>query len=212
MKKKAIDLDTEGKILEAARRVFIRRGTAGARMHEIAEEAGVNQALLHYYFRSKELLADRIFLEAAGRVVQRLAPLAGEAASLEQLIERFVHGYIDAVRQTPFIPAYLLAEMHHHPERLQGMIARATGAVPSAIAAGALGRLQGLIAAGVAAGELRPIAPHQLLINVLSLVVFPFAARPLLGSAFGLDDDGFQRLLDERRAELPRFILNALRP
>jgi TetR/AcrR family transcriptional regulator len=206
------DLDTEGRILDAARRVFIRRGTAGARMQEIAEEAGVNQALLHYYFRSKAGLADRVFLEAAGRLVQTLAPLASESASLDLLIERFVHGYIDAVRQTPFIPAYLLAEIHHHPERMPGMIARATGSVPSEIAAGALRRLEALIAARVAAGEMRPIAPHHLLINVLSLVVFPFAARPLLSGALGLDEAGFQRLLDERRAGLPPFILNALRP
>jgi AcrR family transcriptional regulator len=206
------DADTEGRILDAARRVFIRRGTAGARMQEIAEEAGVNQALLHYYFRSKARLADRVFVEAAGRLAQTLAPLASESTSLEALIERFVHGYIDAVRQTPFLPAYLLAEMHHHPERTKELIARATGVVPAEMAAGAIARLQRLIAAAVAAGAVRPIAPHQLLINVVSLVAFPFAARPVLAGALGLDDAGFQRLLDERRAELPRFILNALRP
>ena len=59
------EVDTEARILEAAHRVFVRRGVAAARTQEIADEAGVNKALLHYYYRSKEKLANAVFLQAA---------------------------------------------------------------------------------------------------------------------------------------------------
>ncbi len=206
------DSDTESRILEAARRVFIRRGTAGARMQEIAAEAGVNQALLHYYFGSKDQLAERVFLDAASTLVQALAPVLHPTGTFEETLTQFISGYIDTVRKAPFIPAYVLAEAHQQPERLNALMQRAVGTVPAAIAAGALQRIQHMIADRVQAGTMRPIAPQQLLINVMAMTVFPFAARPVLSAAFGFSDDAFDRFLDERKRELPAFILSALRP
>src|SRR5256885_7600605 len=83
------DRETERRILEAARAVFIRRGTAGARMQEIAAEAGVNQALLHYYFRSKARLSDAVFHQMASRLFPALIQTLGGDASVE--------GKVDAV-------------------------------------------------------------------------------------------------------------------
>lgn len=205
------DGDTEQRILEAARRVFVRRGTSGARMQEIAAEAGVNPALLHYYFRSKERLAEAVFREAAGRLVPAVLRLLGSDATLEEKIERFVQLYIDTVRQHPFLPGYLLAELHHHPERLTSL-KEAMGLPAAEMAEALLQRLGGQLETMAAAGELRPIAPRQFIANLLALVIFPFAARPLLQVALSLDEAAFDRFLDERRAELPGFILNALRP
>src|SRR5215204_3681785 len=96
MAKKRSD-DTEAKILEAARAVFIRRGTAGARMQEIAEEAGVNQALLHYYFRSKERLSEAVFRDTAGRMFPVLIQTLGSDASIEEKIERIVEAYLETL-------------------------------------------------------------------------------------------------------------------
>lgn len=204
--------DTETRILNAARTVFIRRGTAGARMQEIAAEAGVNQALVHYYFGSKDALAERVFMDAASRLVPLLASLLSPTATLEQMVERFVTAYIDTVRHTPFIPAYMLAEAHQHPERLNKLMQKAVGTVPSNVASTAVARLDAVIAERVAAGTMRPIPARQLLINVLSMVIMPFVARPVLLMAFGLNDAGFDEFLDERRRELPGFIMNALKP
>ncbi len=206
------DAEVEVRILEAARRVFTRYGTAGARMQQIAAEAGVNQALIHYYFRSKEQLAERIFVEAIGKLVQGLVPAIAAEATLEQVIERFVYGYIDGLRESPFIPSYVLSESYHYPERLEPLIRRAFGTVPSAIGTGVLARVTQLVDEAVAAGRMRPMTPRQLLINVLAMVVFPFAARPVLMTIMGLDEDGFDQLLTERRATLPGFILTAIRP
>ena len=204
--------DTESRMLDAARRVFIRRGTAGARMQEIAAEAGVNQALVHYYFGSKSALAERVFLDAAAGVFRALAPVPDPTATLEQTLERFVAGYIDAVRRTPFVPAYLLAESHQHPERLNALMQKAVGFNPATLAALTLSRVEAMIAQRVAAGLMRPMSARQFLVNVMSLVVFPFVGRPVLMMAFGFSDESFDEFLDERRRELPGFILNALRP
>ena len=206
------DLDTESKILDAARRVFTRRGTTGARVQDIAAEAGVNQALVHYYFGSKHALAERVFFEAAGRLLQTMSAIADPNATLEQLIERFVHGYIDTVRETPFIPGYILAETTQHPERLDTLMQRAIGAVPGQLATIARTRIEQLIATNVAAGTMRPVSPRQLLVNVMSLVGFPFIARPVLDALLTAEGQSFDAFLDERRRDLPGFILNALRP
>ena len=205
------DGDTERRILQAARTVFVRRGTAGARMQEIAAEAGVNQALLHYYFRSKDRLAEAVFREAAGRLVPAVLTLLGSEASLEEKIEQFVQLYIDTVRQHPFLPGYILAEMHHHPERVS-VFESAVGVQPARMAGALLARLGAQLEERAASGTMRRIAPEQFVVNLLALAVFPFVARPVLELAFGLDDAAFGRFLDERRAELPGFILGALRP
>ena len=86
----AKDSDTENRILQAARAVFIRRGTSGARMQEIAEEAGVNQALLHYYFRSKERLSEAVFTEVAGRMFPMVFQILGGDMSIEEKVDAIV--------------------------------------------------------------------------------------------------------------------------
>lgn len=204
--------DTEQRILDAARQVFIRRGTAGARMQEIAAEAGVNSALLHYYFRSKDRLAERVFMDAAGRLFDALAPVARAGAPLEEIVGQFVHRYIDEVRRSPFIPGYVIAELHHHPERVPKLLTRILGNEPSAVGRAALDGLRARLAEGAAAGTMRAVTPEQFLVSMAGLVVFPFVARPILSAVLQLDDDAFGRFLDQRRAELPGFILNALRP
>ena len=205
------DGDTEQRILQAARSVFIRRGTSGARMQEIAAEAGVNQALLHYYFRSKQRLAEAVFREAAARLVPAVLRLLSSDAALEQKVEGFVHLYIDTVREQPFLPGYILAELHQHPERVRGL-QEAIGVQPAMVAKTLLAKLRTQLEEGAKSGTLRRIAPEQFIVSLLALTVFPFAARPVLDLALGMNDDGFGRFLDERRAELPAFILSALRP
>jgi TetR/AcrR family transcriptional regulator len=205
------DGQTEAKILAAARKVFVREGTAGARMQEIAAEAGVNQALLHYYFRSKDRLAQAVFKEAAGRLMPAILALLGSDASIEDKVERFVHLYIDNVRQSPFLPGYILAELHHHPDRIESL-RDAAGIDPKLLGAVLVGKLGKQIKARVKEGTMRPISPEQFVVNLLSLSVFPFAARPMLNVAIGLDDKKFETFLNARRKELPGFILAGLRP
>jgi AcrR family transcriptional regulator len=206
------DTDTEQRILDAARAVFIRRGTAGARMQEIAQEAGVNQALLHYYFRSKDRLAEAVFRQVAGRILPTVFEILGSDASIEEKVGRFVNLYIDSLSASPFLPGYILSELHHHPERARQLFTAAAGADPAGFTTPILRKLAGQIDARVRAGTLRPIGPEQFAINIISLCIFPFAARPLFQVAFGLDDAAYARFLERRKRDLPEFFLAALRP
>lgn len=180
-------------------------------MQEIAEEAGVNQALLHYYFRSKARLAEAVFREVAARLLPGVAELLGSEAPLEEKVERTVQMYIDTIRKSPFMPAYVLSELHHHPERLQTMVVEAA-AGQARRPLEVLDGLRAQLDAEAAAGRIRPIAPEQFVMNLVALAAAPFLVLPALQVVLEVDEEAFSRMLDQRRAELPEFILRALRP
>jgi len=206
------DSETERRILDAARRVFVRRGTAGARMQEIAAEAGVNQALLHYYYRSKERLSAAVFQQFASRLFPAVLGILGSDMPLDEKIDGLIATYIDNLVQNPFLPGYLLSELHHQPERVAQFLAAVHGGAPGAALAPAFQVLARQIQARVDAGTMRPIAPQQFVVNLISLCIFPFAARPMLSIVMGMDDAAFTRFMEQRRWELPSFFRSALRP
>ena len=204
--------DAEVRILDAARAVFIRRGTSGARMQEIAKEAGVNQALLHYYFRSKEQLSAAVFEQMASRLFPAIIQTLAADASLHEKIERLIALYHENLGRNPFLPGYVLSELHHHPERIHALLSKVGGADPRLVLAPVFKRLGDQIDDQVRLGHLHPIAPEQFVVNLISLCIFPFAARPMLSALFGMDDAVFARFISQRKAELPAFFKNALRP
>src|SRR3954471_23309326 len=127
------DGDTERKILDAAHRVFLRNGTAGARTQEIAAEAGVNSALLHYYFRSKERLATAVFHRAARELFPVVAGILASDAPLEEKIRQVIRVELDRLSRTPYLPAYVISELAYHPERIHQLLSALTGERPSAL-------------------------------------------------------------------------------
>jgi TetR/AcrR family transcriptional regulator len=196
---------TEAKILDAAHAVFMRSGTAGARMHEIAEEAGVNKALLHYYFRSKEQLSEAVFRRAAGEFFPRVfGILASSELPLEEKVRTVVDRDIDFLSRHPYLPAYIISEVHHHPERMVGLMKEFNRL--------SLSVLQAQLDQGAAEGRLRPIRAEQAVLNLVGMIVFPFVAGPLVSTILNLEPEKRQALMEERRALIPEFFLNALRP
>lgn len=205
------DADTEKRILEAATKVFIRHGTAGARMQEIAEEAGVNQALLHYYFRSKERLSEAVFRETAGRMFPAIIQFVGADITIVEKIDRIVDMYLTAMSRTPFLPGYIISELHHHPARIPQLLGNIAGTAIGEALRPAMEKLEKQLAAEARAGRMRRISAQQFLVNLLSLCIFPFAARPMLRAALGLDDDEFAKFIEQRRKDLPIYIRAAMR-
>ncbi len=208
----AQDAATEERILEAAHRVFVARGTAGARMQEIAREAGVNHALLHYYFRSKERLAETVFRRAAAEFFPPLLALLGADLPLEAKVERIVAHEIDGLTRRPYLPGYLISELSHHPERAELLFTLASGSTATEARERVLRVVDAQLEAEVRAGRMRPVRVEQFVLNLLALCVFPFAARPMVQAVLGLDADGFDGFVVARRDELPTFILAGLRP
>ena len=206
------DHATEERILAAARTVIIRRGTSGARMREIAQEADVNPALLHYYFRSKDRLAEAVFQQAARRLFPPVIALLGSDDPLETKVERVVEHELRVLMENPFLPGYVLAELNQHPERARHLVEALMGARVEGFAPQVFVRLAAQIGERVAAGTMRPITADQFVMNLLSLCVFPFAARPMFCAVLQLDADGFAAMIERRREALVPFFLAALKP
>jgi AcrR family transcriptional regulator len=206
------DGDTERRILDAAHVVFVRTGTAGARMQEIAKEAGVNSALLHYYFRTKKRLAEAVFHRAAAQLLPAVAGVLASDQPLAGKVKAVVELEIDRLTRTPYLPVYILSELAHHPERIAQFVSALTGSQPDALGRRLLNVVGDQIDTEVRAGRMRPIQPEQFLVNLLSLCIFPFAARPMISALMGLDDKAFARVIRDRREALPDFVLHAVRP
>jgi AcrR family transcriptional regulator len=207
------DGDTEQRILDAAHAVFLRRGTAGARMQEIAREAGVNQALLHYYFRTKEQLARAAFERAGAQLMPAVIHELTGDAPLDEKVRHIIAIELDHLSRTPSLPGYILGEVAHEPARAEQLIAAMTrGLTADQLRPRILGALKRQIDERVTAGVMRPIAPEMFMVNLMSLCIFPFAARPMVQALLGLDTAGFAQFIAARRDVLADFFLGALRP
>jgi TetR/AcrR family transcriptional regulator len=110
---------TEEKILNSATAIFVREGYSGARMQAIADHAGINKALLHYYFRSKENLFERIFRDKYQMFLPKLQGLLDENLSFIAMIDRVVDTYIDMMTANPYLPALMISTLSHHPEFIE---------------------------------------------------------------------------------------------
>ena len=197
------DESTEQKILTAAKKVFVTRGMAGARMQDIADEAGINKALLHYYFRSKEKLFEVIFKETTGRFVPRVNEILNSDMTMYQKIETFCREYIEKVIENPFLPLFIMNEMHKQPEEFIKSIWG--GQKPQ------IGKFIQQIQEAIEKKEIRPIHPAQLLMNVMSLCIFPFIGKPILQMLSGTSEKEFINLMHERTILVPQFIMQAIK-
>lgn len=197
--------DARQRLLDAAHAVFLRVGTAKARTQEIADAAGVNKALLHYYFGSKEALARAIFTQAHGALWGRMLPLlANPALDIEAKVRQVVEAQLGVLAAHPYLPRFVAAEMLTNPERMAELITR-RGAPPLPV-------LQAQLDAECAAGRMRPVSAAQFVVTLMGALVFPFVMRPALEAMELTGAEGFAGFVAERRRFLPDFLLAGLRP
>jgi TetR/AcrR family transcriptional regulator len=203
VKKAAIDQTTENRILEAAKKVFFLKGFAGARMQDIADEAGINKALLHYYFRSKDKLFEVIFMEAFSTFFPRIRDIIDADKPFTEKIDQFTDVYISIMIRQPFIPMFVLNEVHKNPERFFHKFIPEGKAPP-------IKKLAAQIAAEVKNGNIKPIDPMQLIMNLMSLCIFPFVAKPIFQAFTGISDSQLKKFMEERKSAVAAFIKAAI--
>ena len=196
--------ETEKKIFEAAKAIFHERGFHGTRMQEIARRAGINQSMLHYYFRSKERLFEAVFQATAREVLSPVFEALSTDLPLFEKLDRFIEVYLDQVFAHPDAPAFILEELNHHPDHLRRF--------GETFAKGVFAKLSGEVREAVVRGEIRPVTPEHLFANLVALCLFPFIARPILQTVTGLDDAAYLDFLQQRKREVRRFIHHALKP
>lgn len=197
------DQSTEQKILQAARKVFISKGMSGARMQDIANEADINKALLHYYFRSKEKLFETVFKEISGNLFPRINSIFEANIPLFEKIEQFCEAYIEKLIENPFIPLFVLNEMNRNPEVFAEKILG--GKLPN------LKIVLTQIQENINQGIIKSIKPEHLFMNMISMCIFPFVSKPMYVAVSGAKDADFLKLMKERKTEIPKFIIDSIK-
>jgi TetR/AcrR family transcriptional regulator len=195
--------NTEKKILDAARKIFISKGKDAARMQDIADEAGINKALLHYYFRSKDKLFQKIFEETLSKLIKEIISLLDSDKEIGEILALFSKKYIEFLIRNPFIPQFILHELHANPENLAKTFL-STGIEPP--------RIIKKIRTEMQKGNIRELDPREILINLIALSVFPFVAGPLMLKIFyNNDQEEYRRFLENRKNTVSDFINNAIK-
>lgn len=193
-----LQTETEKIILKAARKVFSEKGLAGARMQEIADKAGINKAMLHYYFRSKDKLFEQIFKEAFTEFWPKIETSMLTSIRMEEFLQGAIHSYIDIFIDKPYLPIFILTEVNSNPERLENLL-KESGVNPPIIV--------DYLKRKMVDGEIKKMNPHELLINIISLCVFPFAGRPLLSRLlFNGDANAYNKIMVQRKQSLFEFL------
>ncbi len=197
-KEKALDLSTEEKIKKAALKLFTRKGYAATRTRDISEEAGINLALLNYYFRSKEKLFQLVMAELLEQFFSGIVEIFNDkSTSLDEKMEMFVARYTSLLKEQPDLPLFIF----HHLRTNPGKLASRLG----------MGRLFKSyfftqLESAMERRRIRRVHPMQLVMNLLSMTVFPFIAAPLLKEITGVDGKVFDKLVDERLTLIPQWM------
>lgn len=196
--------DIERKIVEAARAAFLEKGYLGTSMRDIAKAADVNVAMVNYYFRSKDKLFDLIFSDQLNLMINTIMSNVTQQDDLFEKIKLMISNIIDSLNEHPYLPVFVITEINRNPERF--------------FASGSFRNIQPAldvftqqIGEQIAHSNIRPINPYLLLVNIISLCIFPFLSKPLIINIFGLSDAEFRRMQEERKQETAELIMSRLK-
>ena len=190
------DDSTEDKIKSAARKLFTQKGFAATKTRDIANEAGINLALLNYYFRSKEKLFQIIMLENLGHFFQGVMAIVNdEKTALYKKIELLVGFYIDRLMENPDVPLFVMNEARNNPETLPAQFNLMNSSY-----------LMQQLQEEIKAGRIKMMNPGHLMMNLMGLSIFPFAARPMVQKIRNINDEEFNKLMIERKKLVPEWI------
>lgn len=186
-----LDLSTETKIKEVARKIFTQKGYAATRTRDIAQEAGVNLALLNYYFRSKQKLFEMVITEELQRFFGVVYGIAvNEGMDLDQKLETLIDLYAQMLNENPELPLFILNEIQQNPKRFQEMVPTKKIFENSTL----IKQFQ----------EKNPnVAPIQFLYSFVGMLIFPYLSRPILGDLLKED---FQKVMLERKPLILKWV------
>ncbi|MCB0515525.1 MAG: TetR/AcrR family transcriptional regulator [Chitinophagales bacterium] len=195
--------DTPQLIKETARKLFQEKGFSATKTRDIAQTAGINLALVNYYFRSKKQLYDVIMLETIEHFMAGMLQILNDTStSIHEKLENFVSSYINLLRQNPEIPLFMLNEFSQHPQEISAKVPFFKEIKQSVF-------LQ-QFEAEVAKGNFKAINSLHFMLNVASLTIFPFIAKPIVQNVLQVPAPDFDELMQERKKYIPLWIKNML--
>ncbi len=174
----------------------------GTRMQEIADEAGINKALLHYYFRSKQKLFEAIFNKAFAQILPDIINMVDSEKTFIEKLNIFIDNYFDLLMKNPFLPGFIIKEINRDSDLIISVFKK-EGINPSIFLEVAKQEME--------KGKIRKMDPRELIINILAMCIFPFAARPLLEIIFfNNDKKAYQDFLIQRKNNVKEFVLKSI--
>lgn len=194
---------TEVEILNAAKKIFQQKGMAAARMQEIADEAGINKAMLHYYYRSKEILFEAVFKSAFLLLAPQLNAILNDDSSIENKIKKFTSNYISFMMKHPYLPNFIIQELNRKEDFILKL--KENTGFPN------LEKFKLKIEEEVNQGIINPIGADQLFVNIIALNIFPFLGKPLIKAFTDKDDKAFKKFVESRKTEVSNFIINSIK-
>ncbi len=191
-------MNTEQVILQSAREIFYKKGLSGARMQEIADQAGINKAMLHYYFKTKEQLFNKVFSDALQIFSGRVAEILNGELSFEEKIRTYVNHTVDALVLDPGIPVFVLNELTNNPDRLVEMFA-----AKDKIDLGKFFQEVKQYSKGTA-------NPEVLFMDMVALCVYPIVMSSVLKKLLKKTDQEYYELMEQRKVHIINNILQQI--
>ncbi|GAB4337381.1 MAG: hypothetical protein Kow0037_20070 [Calditrichia bacterium] len=201
------DQQTEQRILQAATEVFIEKGQDGARMEEIAQRAGINKALLHYYFRSKKQLFRKVFQQEVNSFFQTIFQSLRPELELEDFLCHFIDTYIDLLIRKPYMPRFIVWEVLPQTDLFKEII------VPllSSVSPTPVDIVTEKIETAKRQGRIRNVDSLQLIVNIVGMVLFAFIGAPIIEQIQPGIKVLSEDFLQKRKAEIKSLVLNGIK-
>ncbi|HOT13340.1 MAG TPA: TetR/AcrR family transcriptional regulator [Bacteroidales bacterium] len=201
-------LKTEEQIFAAAMEVFFEKGYYGARMQDISDKAGINKALLHYYYRSKDKMFEMVFSKTIDKFFENMAFTLSKDMSLFERIEVAVDNYISFFSDNPHIPVFVVQEINRDSEAFKKLMIDKIDMLRNNVMAPFVMSIQENIAKGV----IRPIDFRHLIVNIVSMCIFPVIGKPLIqGVVFANNSGDWNLFIEERKKAVAEFVINAIK-
>lgn len=202
------NLNKEDLILQTAMQVFIDKGWYGTKMQEIADRAGINKALLHYYYRSKEKLYAKIFEQQIWQAVYNIFKLFDEQLSFAEFLKKFIDNYMQLLTRNPKIPMFILRELSEGGKIVQSILQKLIESGKFSVT-----KPLTIIKNAMDRGEIVEMDPRQVLITVVGSCVFFFVAEPIIKALFiNLDTFDRNKFLKERKKAIYDTVYFGLKP
>jgi TetR/AcrR family transcriptional regulator len=198
--------DTEARIFGAALHVFARKGRDGARMQEIADEAEINRALLHYYFRTKEHLYEEVFHHLFRQFMESMEATLEPDLPFGEMLRRYIGGYIDHLRDREDMLRLMVVENVSGGDMIGRHLARAFETEGSP-----LRRFEAAIEEAVRSGEIRPVDPRHAILSVVSACAFFLLMRPTVRELIPEAGEDFEAFVETRKRHIYELIFEGLR-
>lgn len=199
------DKSMEDEILRVAERLFLEKGFALTTTTEIAKEAGCNQALIHYYFRTKEILFSKIFEGKIAEFATIFTKPKEDDGDFEERMRKRIKSHFEILAKNPKLPLLILNELLVSPQRVQ-LLKDALGTFPQQV----LNRLDEELQPEIEAGRVRPIKAIDIFVNIISLNVSFFALYPVAKTLIGLPAKEYVTFIKERESVIEETIINSI--